>query len=170
MKRDIRKLFSEEENMTKKLPNSHRTEFLNKLEKTKNNKPKSLLRLKVVAALLLLFSVSYLVINSSEKQPPIVAKVAQMEKEYIANINTEWKNFLKLTDNKKLINYYEKKLSDLSLEYKAISIQFKKDPNNILVLEQLISNLQTRLEILKEIQHHIKQLTSKNTNYETILL
>ena len=86
------------------------------------------------------------------------------------NIKTEWNSFVKLTDDKNLIKKYKEKLSALDIDYKEITKQFKIAPNNISVLEKLISNLQTRLRFLKDIQNHIKNLNQKNISYETITI
>lgn len=175
MKRDIRKLFKDQETNNKELPNLHRSEFLQKLENSKitpkKNKPFFLL--KIVATIALIFSVGYTVFNakeSTQKQPLLVTQIQQLEREYVRNIDVEWNNFLQLTNDEKLINYYEKKLKVLSTEYEEIVIQFKEEPNNILVLEKLISNLTIRLETLKEIQNHLKNLTPKNQRHETIVI
>lgn len=175
MKRDIRHLFKEEVLEPKKLPVNHRNEFLQKLENSKTTRKKTQpsFLLKIVATVVLVLSVSYFVFNpkeSVEKQPLLVTQIQQMEKEYVKNIDKEWNNFLQLTNDKKLINYYEKKLKVLSAEYEEIAIQFKEEPNNIIVLEKLISNLNIRLETLKEIQNHLKSLTPKNQRHETIII
>jgi hypothetical protein len=174
MKRDIREIFRKNELPKKKLPDFHKDEFLGKLEKfNKKEKPKSFF--KIVVSIALILSVGYYFLNSEteikqENQPTLLVQVKQIEKEYLNNINKEWNNFVKLTDDKNLIKKYKEKLSALDIGYKEISKQFKIESNNISVLEKLIKNLQTRLQFLKDIQNHIKILNQKNISYETITI
>ena len=66
--------------------------------------------------------------------------------------------------------FYQEKLKESDLEYQKITINFKEYPNNINVLQSLIYNLQRRLELIKNIQEHLKELHQKNTSNETIYL
>jgi hypothetical protein len=170
MKQDIREIFKNEALQKKKLPNFHEDEFLGKLEKTSKKKPISHIW-KIAVSIALLFSVGYYFLNTKVKiEPTLFVQVKQIEKEYLQNIKTEWKNFVALTDDENLIKKYKEKLSALDVGYKEITKQFNKAPNNIFVLEKLIKNLQTRLQFLKDIQSHIKILNQKNISYETITI
>ena len=172
MKRDIRELFKEEE-FEKKLPENHRAEFLGKLKSTsvkKKNPIKKMIGL--VASVIVLISV-YLFLSDNkieEKDQQLLLHVQQIETEYLKNINTEWNNFLELTDDEKLIEKYDEKLKGLSADYKVLSSKLNEKPNDINVLEALISNLQKRLQTLKDIQEHIKSLKQKKVTYETIVI
>ena len=84
------------------------------------------------------------------------------------SINREWKNFLILTTDKDLVRRYEKRLLDLDKDYQAVSKQFKEDTNDIATVENLIDNLQTRLQLLKDIQEHIKIINQQNEPYENL--
>ena len=97
-------------------------------------------------------------------------QVAQIEKEYLKSIDNEWQGFVKVTNDQNLVGRYEEKLSSLGDNYKKVSGEFKKDPNNILILESLIENLQRRLQLLKNIRQHIQELNQKNKSYETIII
>lgn len=173
MERDIRKLF-ENESLDKKLPKHHREEFYAKLNTTSISKTKKtsfLVKIAISAVVLVMIS-GYFFINKTEKntQTTLFAEMQKVEKEYLKNIDKEWNNFLELTNDKKLINKYEEKLNLLEKQYKKWSLKFNKEPNNIEVLESLITNLQERLRTLKEIQEHIKSLDQKNKSYETIVI
>jgi len=177
MKRDIRGLFKDEELHKKKLPESHRNEFLEKLEKlNKREKKKSFFQIwKIAASIVLILSMSYYFLNikseiKTDNKSTLFVQVKQIEKEYLQHINQEWNNFVKLTNDQKLIHKYEVKLLNLSEDYEEISKQFKKTPSNVFVLEKLIKNLQTRLQVLKDIQNHIQELQQKNKTYETIVI
>ncbi|WP_225035479.1 hypothetical protein [Winogradskyella sp. SM1960] len=169
MKRDIRNLFKEEDDL-KTLPENHRTEFLGKL-KTQTKKNPSHNWLKIAAVLLIALTVGIGFYNTTEEETkvsPIVAQIEAVEAEYLANIETEWENFIAIADDDVLVERFRKKLKDLDADYQNISMQFKNDANNVLVIEALIENLQTRLQILKDIQKHIKILNQNNEPYETI--
>jgi len=177
MKRDIRTLFKEENLENKKLPENHRAAFLNKLKasKTEKIKPKNkFLVYKIAASILLFVSLGYFINKAFDTESVIetsqlVEQIETVEKQYLNEIDKEWQSFLALTKDKKLVSRYEKKLASLDESYKSISKSFKTDTNNILVIEDLIENLKTRLKLLKDIQEHIKLLNQKNDNYETVI-
>ncbi|WP_299103296.1 hypothetical protein [uncultured Winogradskyella sp.] len=170
MKRDIRELFNnEEEQEVKQLPNNHRAEFLTQLKKQSKPKRKPYGWLSVAAILLIALTIGFSVFNTDidkDDPEPIIAQIEAVEAEYLANIETEWQSFIALTEDEKLVTRFRKKLDELDMDYKEISKQFKNDSNNILVIEALVDNLQTRLQILKDIQKHIKILNQKNEQHE----
>lgn len=175
MKQDIREIFKKETLQKKKLPIFHEDEFLGKLKAHhKKEKPKSSFRIfKIAVSIALVISVGYYFLRPEiiiDSQSASLVQVRKIEKEYLNQINKEWKSFVKLTKDKNLIQKYEEKLFNLNEDYKDISKQFEKDTNNVFVLENLIKNLQRRLQLLKDIQNHIKELNQKNTSYETIYL
>ncbi|TCK66776.1 hypothetical protein DFQ05_2050 [Winogradskyella wandonensis] len=165
MKRDIRELFKNEVEDTKhELPRNHREEFLAKLNSEKSNESNksNYLFLRIAAVVVIALTVGFFTLQKPEaEENPLVAQVAQVEKEYLANIETEWQNFKAIATDSVLVKRYEKRLLDLDEDYKEISIAFKNDTNNIAVVEMLIQNLQTRLQLLKDIQEHIKILNQK---------
>jgi len=171
MKRDIRDLLKEEDNF-KSLPDNHRTEFLEKLKKQPEKKSAELPWLKIVAVFLVALTVGFsLFFNKPAdlKVSPIIAQVEAVEAEYLKNIETEWQSFIALAEDEILVERFRNKLDDLSTDYKEVSMEFKNDTNNILVIEALVENLQTRLQILKDIQAHIKILNQKRESYENTI-
>ncbi|WP_353778162.1 hypothetical protein [Winogradskyella sp. 3972H.M.0a.05] len=170
MKRDIRPLLKNTSLSTNKLPENHREEFIKKLGKEEKRKP--IPWLKIAASILLFLAIGYS-INSIIKrdtdttQPLIVQQIKAVEQEYLNNIDKEWQQFIMLTNDEKLISRYEQKLEDLDADYKKISAQFIKDSNNIFVIEELVNNLQTRLKLLKDIQHQIILINQQNEQHET---
>lgn len=166
MKQDIRNLFKEEDGL-KTLPENHNAEFLEKL-RTESKKESSFSWLKIAAVLVIAISVGFGVFyNQPEevKVSPMVAQIEAVEAEYLQNIEEEWKNFITIANDDVLVERFRIKLKELDSDYQAISIQFKNDTNNILVIEALVENLQTRLQILKDIQNHIKILNQKNEHH-----
>ena len=157
------------------LPENHREDFIGKLDtqhKKKRGFKKSTL-LKIGAVVLLLFSVSTYFINDDKSKPKensFRVQIKAIEKEYLQNIDNEWQQFLEISSDSILIKKYETKLQNFDTEYKTITHQLNNTPNNIYILEMLIINLQRRLELIKNIKEHIKELNQKNTSNETIYL
>lgn len=176
MKRDIRELFKNEDEIgNHKLPQNHRNQFLDKLKSSvsnKSNNSNTSSYLKIAAVLVIALTVGFGVFNTKEveEQPsPLIVQVEEIEMQYLENIHAEWISFIGLTDDENLVKRYEKRLTSLDNDYQEISENFKNDPNNILVVESLITNLQTRLQLLKDIQEHIKILNQKNEQNENTI-
>ncbi|WP_435414040.1 hypothetical protein [Polaribacter aestuariivivens] len=175
MEHNIKKMFENEDFEKKELPQSHREEFLNKLKKssTQKNKKNNYFIYKIASILMVFGVLFYLTIHideSKEKPASILVQIENIEKVYVEEIDKEWESFVKITNDAVLINKYEEKLRQSSLDYKNLTHDLQKNPNNIMVLESLIENLQRRLELLKGIQEHIKELNQKNTSNETIYI
>ena len=122
-----------------------------------------------------MLSVGYYFLNTKteikkENQPTLFVHVKQIETEYLNNIHNEWNDFVQVTNDTVLVKRYEQKLKESETSYKRITKKFKDNPNSINVLESLIDNLQRRLQLVKDIKQHIKELNQKPTNNETIYL
>ncbi|WP_179335255.1 hypothetical protein [Winogradskyella costae] len=173
MKQDIRNLFNEEDDL-KTLPENHRSEFADKLKKQSKPKPSPYAWLSAAAILIIALTIGFNVMEMESKPDlnqvsPIIAQVEAVEAAYLKDIETEWQSFIAIADDSVLVERFRKKLKDLDEDYQAISVQFKEDSNNILVIEALVENLQTRLQILKDIQKHINILNQKNEQYENTI-
>lgn len=168
---DIRKLFGNEDDIKKPLPINHRNEFLEKLKSERQPKANRFLWLKIAAVLVIGLVASYTVFQKEivEEESPLLSQIEAIEAEYLKNIDTEWQNFLAIAEDGNLIKRYESQLSKLNKDYQGISDNFKKDSNNILVVEALVENLRTRLQLLRDIQEHIKILNQENEHYETTI-
>jgi len=172
MEQDLRKLFETDEFPTKKLPENHVEEFAQKLQKQAPKKKSSkLLILRIAASIAILIVIGYFALSSSEEQPTTLQKqVAEIEQTYLKQIDQEWQTFVKIAKDQELVKYYEERLNQLKDDYEEISVQFNKEPNSILILEELIANLQKRLELLKNIQKHIQETNKEKKRYETIII
>ena len=165
MKHDIRDLFKDE-GAGKQLPDNHRQEFYDKLKAQDRKQPISWIWLKIAAVFLIALTVGFLVVTNnpnSEKVVPIVAQIEAIETKYLKDIHIEWDNFVAIADDDVLVERFRNKLETLDHSYKEISKQFKQDSNNILIIEDLINNLQTRLKLLKDIQSQIILIHQKRT-------
>ncbi len=167
MKQDIRDFFKEDEDL-KTLPDNHRAEFLDKLKTQNKSKKRGYAWLKIVAVAIVALTVGFSIFYEKpiENVSPMLAQVEAVEAEYLKEINEEWKNFIAIADDEMLVDRFKKKLGELDNDYKILSKQFKSDANNIQVVEALVENLQTRLQILKDIQEHINILNQKNEQNE----
>ena len=178
MERDIRNLFEGDEHSNIELPKNHREDFVTKLQhqhKKKQGFQKTVL-LKIAVAIVLIFSVAiYVFVDDqssleNKEESTFQAQIKAIEKEYLENINSEWQQFVAISNDSILIKKYRVKLKNFDNEYRKITTQLQKTPNNINILESLINNLQRRLELVKNIKEHIKELNQKNTSNETIYL
>jgi len=178
MEQDIRDLFKKEEQL-KTLPKNHKADFLEKLKTSKQHtKSKSNYSLlyRIAAILVMGLIVGYGIFKTNFNNSSLVEEnalaqqIKTIETEYLANIDKEWQSFLILTKDEKLVKRFEKRLEDLDTDYKEISQQYKGATDDIFIIEILIENLQTRLQILKDIQKHIKILNQqKNEQYENTI-
>ncbi|GAB4156917.1 MAG: hypothetical protein Tsb0033_08130 [Winogradskyella sp.] len=167
MKQDIRDFFKDREDL-KTPPANHRNEFLEKLKKQNQSKKVSLKWLKIAAVFIVALTVGISVFykEKTENVSPMIAQIEAVEAEYLKEINTEWENFVAIANDEVLVARFKKRLDALDRDYQSISKQFKSDANNIVVVEALVDNLQTRLQILKDIQEHIKILNQNNEQHE----
>lgn len=170
MKRDIRKLLENTKDSGVKLPENHRKEFFEKLNARQKKRGFKFMFLRSVAVLVLGLAISFGVFYSQDTKEdisPLLAQLETVEIEYLKEIETEWNSFVALAKDEALVARFRKRLKDLDSEYQKVAIQFEDDSNNIIVLEALITNLQTRLQILKDIQNHINLLNQKNEQHES---
>lgn len=178
MKQDIRDLFKEDDASEHALPKHHRQEFYDKLKATRPQRQSKLntsYLFKVAVLILVFLAFTIVMFNQSDtldndlvEEAPIETQIEVIERQYLANIDKEWQSFLSITDDEKLVKRYREKLEDLNKDYKVLSKQFKANSDNITIIEALVENLQIRLQLLKDIQEHIKLLNQKNEQYETI--
>jgi hypothetical protein len=171
MKQDIRNLFRDEEASGKQLPDNHRQEFYDQLKASRPRRESKLntnYLIKVAALIVVFLGLTFTVFKTIDNTPTQIVESSSMEtqieaieKEYLASIDVEWQKFLVVANDERLVSRYKDKLDDLDADYKEISKQFKTDTNNILVIESLVVNLQTRLQLLKDIQEHINVLNQK---------
>ena len=178
MKQDIRHLFRDDDASGKQLPDNHRQEFYGKLKASRprrESKINTSYLIRVAALIVVFLGLTFTIFKTIDNRSTQIVESSSMEtqieaieKEYLASIDVEWQNFLAVANDQRLVSRYKDKLDDLDADYKEISKQFKTDTNNIFVIESLVENLQTRLQLLKDIQEHINVLNQKTEQYETI--
>jgi peptidoglycan hydrolase CwlO-like protein len=174
MEHDIRDLFSKDDFVDEEIPKNHREDFIEKLGKQqpKKNRKRNYKTLKIVASFVLMITCVYFYKNTipSPEKSSIEIKMESIEKDYLISIDKEWNSFMEVAKDSILIKKYEVKLKESNIDYQKITKQLTAFPNNINVLQSLIDNLQRRLQLIKDIKEHIKELNQKNTSNETIYL
>ncbi|MFK8059911.1 MAG: hypothetical protein AB8B78_07455 [Polaribacter sp.] len=174
MEHDIRDLFNKNEETHIEISKNHRIEFLQKLahqhKKKSGFQSKNIYKIGAFIAIILVCIVYYFNSNHLVDKTPLQIQVAEIEKEYLNNIDKEWNSFIKVANDSVLVNKYKIKMRDFDKDYQKITFELQENPNSINVLEALINNLQRRLELIKNIKEHLKELNQKNTSNETIYL
>ena len=168
MKQDIRDLFKEDNTM-KVLPENHREEFLSKLRSQPKRKSPVFFWMGVAAVAILVIVLGFNLNNKTvptESTSPVLAQIEAVEAKYLKDIEKEWQSFVALANDERLVERFKVRLDELDKDYQEISSQFNQDSNNIVVIESLVENLQTRLKLLKDIQEHIKILNQNNEQNE----
>ena len=171
MKQDLKHILNKNKEADKILPQNHREEFLMKLE-LQNKKTSGRSKYLRIASLILIFiaiGVITLVPNSNMEIEPLLLQLKEVENEYLRQIDAEWDQFVALSADKRLKQRFELKLNELQDDYWSLTTDFQNDPNNLMILESLINNLQTRLQLLKDIQKHINLINQKNDQDENSL-
>ena len=168
MKQDIRDLFKEEETF-QALPNNHREEFLTKLQSQPKRKSHVFYWIGAVAVAVVVLVLGFNLANTAattQNTSSVLAQIEAVDAKYLKDIEKEWQSFVALTEDERLVERFKVRLNELDKDYQEISSQFNQDSNNIVVIESLVENLQTRLKLLKDIQEHIKILNQNNEQNE----
>lgn len=172
MKQDIRKLFEKENSdFSCELPSGHRSEFQKNLQ-SRQKKFVFGFTSKIAAIALVLIGTAfgfYTTQTQVKTDETVTTQIDLIEKEYLKNIESEWQEFISVTNDTTLIRRFDSKLKDLDMDYNKLSNQLKSNPENTIIIQSLIENLQTRLELLEDIQSHIQILNSKPEDHENIL-
>ena len=135
MKQDIRDLFKDNKASGKQLPANHRQEFYDKL---KASRPRRTFRLnanyvyKVAAIVVLFLAFTFMIFKTTDnvtnqivEETPIETQIDAIEQQYLASIDKEWHNFIRVANDEKLVKRYKEKLDGLDIDYQNISKQFK---------------------------------------------
>lgn len=167
MKQDIRDLFTNKEDL-KTLPDNHRAEFLEKLKSQPKKNSNYIIWIRVAATVIIALAIGYSQFykQSNEVEPPVISQIKAVEDQYLKDIEKEWQSFVAVANDEALVARFKKRLNELDADYQEIAAQFQNDANNIEIIEALVDNLQTRLQILRDIQEHINILNQKNEQNE----
>ena len=116
MERDIRNLFNENEYSKIEISKNHRIEFLQKL--THHNKKQHSFQIrnifKIAASLVIILvcAVYYFNSNNQDEKISLQIQVAEIEKEYLINIEKEWESFKAVAEDSILVHKYKLKMLD----------------------------------------------------------
>ncbi|UOB18016.1 hypothetical protein [Abyssalbus ytuae] len=191
MAQDIRKLFEEERKLeNKKMPAGHEHKFVEMLDKEFPGKPGKtpFFFLKIAASFVLLITAGYILyavlnnpaekvtivdlpksVNEKSKQltlGDISPELKKIEDYYVTNINLELLDLDPRGENKKIIDKYLIRLSELNDEYKNLTKELNEIGPNEQTINALINNLQLRLQLLDRLKERLKELKKlKNETY-----
>jgi hypothetical protein len=156
----------------------HHLRFFNKLNESKgitaltHKKSKSWIQIiSIAAAVTLLFTVGFFQLNTSSTIDEKVAEIspeASKTQFYFANLIEEQVKDLnseKSPETERIINDTMIQLKKLELNYTEMEQDLLNGGNGKLILSAMITNFQTRIELLNEVMIQIENIkTIKNTN------
>lgn len=151
------------------LPKNHRKDFEKKLS-INNTKPYTKLY-KIAALVIVLISITTLLATLKPKTSSgFENDMTRIETELLQKIDSTRNNINLKTIDPELLEIYDSKLNELATDYRKISEALQQHPNNIMLLEQLILNLQNRLSLLKSMESQSNSSNQKYEHHETIIL
>lgn len=183
MAKDIKELMeNDSEKQFSELPKGHRKRFEELLDKElpqeKEEKPFRLW--KIAATIAIIFGIGITVymnegdtveekvVNTQQKKEnseaskitlgDISPDLKKVEQYYVANINLELADIELTEANKKLLDGYMNRLSELNDAYQELTLELNEVGPNNQTIEALINNLQLRLQLLYRLKEKIKEL------------
>ena len=181
MKVDIREKIKREK-MLRELSEDHRSIFEKKLQKELHTKavlPKRYL--SIAAAVIMIFSVGYLITQSSQtprqQLEPKVSKVnieeyspelKKIENYYLTAISFEMSKLEMTDENKAVLDEYFNRMKLLTQEYEKQIEQLDYDKIDETLINNMIDNLQQRLNLMIELKKELKKLKSKENEELTV--
>lgn len=184
MQQDIREKLKDYKGENIELSSNHTNKFeaLLQQQHTHQQKPKkkTLKRLSIVASIVLLFSLGIQFYPSQNIEPELkeAETSAVQEKITLGNISPEFNTIetyytnsinleisqLDLTEgNKEIIDSYLLKISELTKEYKSLTLELNTNGVNDATIDALIRNLQLRLQLLQRLKKQLNELKNLNT-------
>lgn len=181
MKVDIRDIIKKEKVM-RDLPNNHRNNFEQLLQKELHQKTKNNYTfLKIAASVLLLISLSftgYQLFNSDVSQDVVQTKdepsnkinsladispdLKKIEDYYLMHINYQLSK-IKITDeNRIVLDTYLVQLGELQEEYNNSIAEIDSDEISEETINALIDNLQMRLKLMYQLKAQLKKIENLN--------
>lgn len=190
MAQDIRELFKIARKMDiQQMPQGHEKKFKSLLDKEFPEKKKgnALLLVQIAASVLLLVTIGFLsysylnkpaervtvmdfpvnnsAVNTQLTLGDISPELKKIEEYYVTNINLELLDLEPGEENKKIIDKYLLRLSELNDEYKNLTHELNEIGPNEQTINALINNLQFRLQLLERLKEKLNEL--KNIEDDT---
>src|SRR5690606_13844260 len=189
MTQDIRDLFKKERKQEiLKMPEKHEKKFKSMLKKEfPEKKSNTLLLVQVAASVVFLITVGFLsytylnkpaekvivmdfpvknfTTNTQLTLGDISPELKKIEEYYVTNINLELLDLEPGEENKKIIDKYLLRLSELNDEYKNLTHELNEIGPNEQTINALINNLQFRLQLLERLKEKLNEL--KNIEDDT---
>jgi hypothetical protein len=188
MAQDIRKLFEEEQQLSKaKMPQGHQARFLQKLEEELPEHDKQSTRFSffsIAASVVLLISVGFFgakYFGGGEKPSIDGTKVVEkssigeispqlkkVEDYYLANINLELSKLEYTPESKELFDGYVSRMDELSKEYERLADELLASGPNERTVTALIDNLKLRLNLLYRLKEKLSELNGAKATYTEV--
>ena len=178
MPKDIRDILKNDLSKSSNLSSDHRENFVNKLAQLQRPKKNYYFFLKIAASIVLLISLGYYFSLSgfnqeSSDKPQVVnldnlsPELKQIENYYLTAINYEMASIEPSPENKDILDSYLKKIAELTAEYKLLSLDLIEKEINEKTVNDLITNLQLRLQLLLDLKDTLSEMkTPKNIENE----
>ncbi len=177
MQKDIKEMLRNYKDESVELSSNHANKFEDLLNEEKHlQKPKrnfyKLLSIAASIVLLVSLGIKFYPTKNVEEEPKTTTKQISLgsispefqtiEKYYKNSINIEISQ-LEMTDgNKDIVDGYLIKITELTKEYKSLTLELNTKGVNDATIDALISNLQLRLQLLKRLKKQLKQLKNLN--------
>lgn len=190
MAQDIRKLFKEDNSLQNEImPKGHEARFLDKLNETLPQQPRSRFKLwQIAASVVLMLGLGYgaynhfnkevipddnQIVTTEESQElktlgDISPDFKKVEDYYLAAINTELSKMTFTPENKELFDGYIERLEELNDEYDKLSLELTQSGPSESTVDALINNLKLRLNLMYRLKEKLNELNSKNQNLNAI--
>ena len=184
MAQDIRKLFTNEDKLSKEeMPKGHEMRFLNKLEAELPETKDEGFRfnfMKIAASIVIVLGLGYgafkfidkpiepikgaEVVNTTSEQQDLKSlgdispDLKKIEDYYMANINLELSKIKITPETKELFDSYVSRLGELNSEYQILSKELTEDGPSERTVDALINNLKLRLNLLYRFKEQLREL------------
>jgi len=169
MPKDIRDILKNDSSKSSNLSSDHRESFENKLAKLQRPKKSYYFFLKIAASLVLLVSLGYYFSLHGFNQESmdkvqsvsldnISPELKQIENYYLTAINYEMASIEPSPENKDVLDTYLKKIAELTAEYKLLNLALIEKEINEKTVNDLITNLQLRLQLLLELKDTLTEM------------
>lgn len=176
MPKDIRDILKEDHN-SREMNENHRQRFEQRLEALhKPSKRTNFFFLKLAASIILLVGLGWYFIpnNTTEIVQPsieneivdlgtISPEMKQIETYYMTAINYEIASLEITPENQEILDDYLDKIGKLTEDYKRLNNQIDVKNIDEKIINELITNLQLRLQILLQLKDELNNMKKLNT-------
>ncbi len=181
MERDLRKIYKEAQDQTKKMPQGHIEEFEQRLKREFPKKQSSFRNLywSSAAAVLILVALAIKPFESNE-QPQVKEthlslgslspELEKVENFYTHGLQLQWANLKANTSNKELLNSTEQRMNHLDESYKVLTDELNEQGPSEDLINAMIQNLEMRMRVLIQLKGRLNELNITENENNTLSL